>query len=103
MKEEVEKIIEALKGKLDETTNALVSDELVSILGAVSGIDEKIAELNDTIETLKSEKEEILKVNGKLYQKIGFDEPAEETPEEIAEEEVEEKIEDIIDENGNII
>lgn len=103
MKEEIEKIIEALKGKLDETTNALVSDELVSILGAVSGIDEKIAELNDTIETLKSEKEEILKVNGKLYQKIGFDEPAEETPEEIAEEEVEEKIEDIIDENGNII
>lgn len=103
MKEEVEKIIEALKGKLDETTNALVSDELVSILGAVSGIDEKIAELNDTIETLKLEKEEILKVNGKLYQKIGFDEPAEETPEEIAEEEVEEKIEDIIDEKGNIL
>lgn len=103
MKEEVEKIIEALKGKLDETTNALVSDELVSILGAVAGIDEQIAELNDTIETLKSEKEEILKVNGKLYQKIGFDEPAEETAEEIAEEEVEEKIEDIIDENGNII
>ena len=103
MKEEIEKIIEALKGKLDETTNALVSDELVSILGAVSGIDEKIAELNDTIETLKSEKEEILKVNGKLYQKIGFDEPAEETAEEIAEEEVEEKIEDIIDENGNIL
>lgn len=103
MKEEVEKIIEALKGKLDETTNALVSDELVSILGAVAGIDEQIAELNNTIETLKSEKEEILKVNGKLYQKIGFDEPAEETAEEIAEEEVEEKIEDIIDENGNII
>lgn len=103
MKEEIEKIIEALKGKLDETTNALVSDELVSILGAVAGIDEQIAELNNTIETLKSEKEEILKVNGKLYQKIGFDEPAEETPEEIAEEEVEEKIEDIIDENGNII
>lgn len=103
MKEEVEKIIEALKGKLDETTNALVSDELVSILGAVSGIDEKIAELNDTIETLKSEKEEILKVNGKLYQKIGFDEPAEETAEEIPEEEVEEKIEDIIDEKGNIL
>ena len=103
MKEEVEKIIEALKGKLDETTNALVSDELVSILGAVSGIDEKIAELNDTIETLKSEKEEILKVNGKLYQKIGFDEPAEETSEETPEEEVEEKIEDIIDEKGNIL
>lgn len=103
MKEEVEKIIEALKGKLDETTNALVSDELVSILGAVSGIDEKIAELNDTIETLKSEKEEILKVNGKLYQKIGFDEPEEETSEEIPEEEVEEKIEDIIDEKGNIL
>ena len=103
MKEEVEKIIEALKGKLDETTNALISDELVSILGAVAGIDEQIAELNSTVETLKSEKEEILKVNGKLYQKIGFDEPAEETPEEIAEEEVEEKIEDIIDENGNII
>lgn len=103
MKEEVEKIIEALKGKLDETTNALVSDELVSILGAVAGIDEQIAELNNTIETLKSEKEEILKVNGKLYQKIGFDEPAEETAEEISEEEVEEKIEDIIDENGNII
>lgn len=103
MKEEVEKIIEALKGKLDETTNALISDELVSILGAVAGIDEQIAELNSTVETLKSEKEEILKVNGKLYQKIGFDEPAEETAEEIAEEEVEEKIEDIIDENGNII
>ena len=103
MKEEIEKIIEALKGKLDETTNALISDDLVSILGAVAGIDEQLSELNSTIETLKSEKEEILKVNGKLYQKIGFDEPAEETPEEIPEEEVEEKIEDIIDEKGNIL
>lgn len=103
MKEKVEEIIKALQGKLDETTNALISDDLVSILGAVAGIDEQLSELNSTIETLKSEKEEILKVNGKLYQKIGFDEPAEEKPEEIAEEEVEEKIEDIIDEKGNIL
>ena len=72
-KDDFAKIIDALKEKLDETTNALVSEEL-------------------------------LKVNGKLYQKIGFDKEDEPDPEPTEEKEDEEiKIEDVIDEKGDLI
>ena len=52
---------------------------------------------------LKNEKDELLKVNGKLYQRIGFDK--EETKEEKEEnDDTEEiKIEDVIDEKGELI
>ena len=102
-KEEYEKLTNNLRDKLDETTVALVSEELLALISAYNtGFDEYSTSIEE-VEKLKGEKEELLKVNGKLYQRIGFDkeeDPAEEKQEETAEET---KIEDVIDEKGELI
>ena len=103
-KEEFEKLIDNLRGKLDETSVALVSEELIALLSAYgNGFDEYTKSMEE-VEKLKSEKEELLKVNGKLYQRIGFDEEEEKSGIVEDEEEKEEiKIEDVIDEKGELI
>jgi hypothetical protein len=54
---------------------------------------------------LKSEKDELLKVNGRLFQKVGFDKEEEEKKEEKSPDDGEEEIsvEDIVDERGELI
>ena len=101
-KEEFETLINNLKSKLDETTGALVSEEILATLSAYNnGFDEYSKSLEE-VEKLKGEKEELLKVNGKLYQRIGFDkEEVEEKSEGEEKEEI--KIEDVIDEKGDLI
>lgn len=103
-KEEFEKLINNLRSKLDETTVALVSEEILATLSAYNnGFDEYEKSIEE-VEKLKSEKEELLKVNGKLYQKIGFDkEDAIEENKDDVEDEEEIKIEDVIDEKGELI
>lgn len=102
-KEEFEKLINNLRDKLDETTVALVSEEILATISAYNnGFDEYTKSVEE-VEKLKGEKEELLKVNGKLYQRIGFDrEEKEDNIEDIKDEE-EIKIEDVIDEKGELI
>lgn len=100
-KEEFEKLINNLRDKLDETTVALVSEEILATISAYNnGFDEYTKSVEE-VEKLKSEKEELLKVNGKLYQRIGFD--REEIKIEDVKNEEEIKIEDVIDEKGELI
>ena len=103
-KEEFEKLINNLRDKLDETTVALVSEELLALLSNYNnGFDEYTKSIEE-VEKLKGEKEELLKVNGKLYQRIGFDrEEKEDNIEDSKDEEEETKIEDVIDERGELI
>lgn len=103
-KEEFEKLINNLRDKLDETTVALVSEEILATISAYNnGFDEYTKSVEE-VEKLKGEKEELLKVNGKLYQKIGFDrEEKEDDIEDNENEEEEIKIEDVIDEKGDLI
>ena len=100
--EELETLINSIKEKLDETTSALVSEDLLNIISNYKlGID-KIAELSSDIEKLQADKDELLKVNGRLFQKVGFDKEVEEEKiEEPATEEL--KVEDVIDEKGELI
>lgn len=102
-KEEFETLINNLRDKLDETTGALVSEEILATISAYNnGFDEYTKSVEE-VEKLKGEKEELLKVNGKLYQRIGFDrEEKEDNIEDIKDEE-EIKIEDVIDEKGDMI
>lgn len=103
-KEEFEKLINNLREKLDETTVALVSEELLALLSNYNnGFDEYTKSVEE-VEKLKGEKEELLKVNGKLYQRIGFDkeETIEEKKDDVEDDE-EIKIEDVIDEKGDLI
>lgn len=103
-KEEFEGLITSIKDKLDETTQALISDDLVGVLSSYSNALDEIASLGEKIVGLETDKEELLKVNGRLFQKVGFDK--EEVEEEKVGEEKEEEvleIEDIIDEKGELI
>lgn len=101
-KEEFSKIVSDLKEKLDETNSALISDELISLESAYSNVVDEKEEVEKDIEKLKNEKDELIKVNGKLYQRIGF-EDKEEVKEETKDEEDEIKIEDVINEKGEMI
>ena len=102
-KEEFEKLVNNLREKLDDTTSALVSEESLAIVSAFNNVvDDKDAMVLEN-EKLKSDKEELLKVNGKLYQKIGFTEEKEEKEDEIEDSGEEIKIEDVIDEKGELI
>ena len=104
-KEEFEKLINNLKDKLDETTSALVSEELLATLSAYNNGFDEYEKSVEEVEKLKGEKEELLKVNGKLYQRIGFDKEEEKEDDKIEDDEDKEeiKIEDVIDEKGDLI
>lgn len=104
-KEEFEKLINNLKDKLDETTGALVSEEILAALSAYNNGFDEYEKSVEEVEKLKGEKEELLKVNGKLYQRIGFDkeEEKEDNKFEDDDEKEEIKIEDVIDEKGDLI
>lgn len=102
-KEEFETLINNLRDKLDETTVALVSEEILATISAYNnGFDEYTKSVEE-VEKLKGEKEELLKVNGKLYQRIGFDKEEKEDNIEDIKDEEEIKIEDVIDEKGELI
>lgn len=102
-KEEFEGLITSIKDKLDETTQALISDDLVGVLSSYGNALDEIKSLGEKIVGLESDKEELLKVNGRLFQKVGFDkEEVEEKIDEVAEEEKLE-IEDVINEKGELI
>ena len=104
-KEEFETLINNLRDKLDETTSALVSEEILATISAYdNGFDEYEKSVEE-VEKLKGEKEELLKVNGKLYQRIGFDKEEEKEDNKIEDDEDKEeiKIEDVIDEKGDLI
>ena len=102
-KEEFEKLINNLRDKLDETTVALVSEELLATISAYNNGFDEYEKSVEEVEKLKGEKEELLKVNGKLYQRIGFDREEKEDNIEDAKDEEEIKIEDVIDEKGDLI
>lgn len=103
-KEEFESLISSIKEKLDETTQALVSEDLLGVLSSYSNAVDEIANLGEKITKLEGDNAELLKVNGKLFQKIGFEN--EEEQEVLPEDEVKEEeisIEEIVDEKGELI
>lgn len=102
-KEELETLVNKIKDGLDETASALVSEDLLAIVSNYNLLLDSVAAKDEELAKLREEKEELLKVNGRLFQKIGFDkeEAEEEAEEKPAEEEI--KIEDIVDEKGDLI
>lgn len=103
--EELETLVNAIREKIGEDTSAMVSEDLLNIVSNYKlGIDE-VEKLTGEVDSLKAEKDELLKVNGKLFQKVGFEKEVVE--DEIVEKHEDEKtadeiIEDLIDERGEI-
>ena len=103
-KEEFEKLITSIKEKLDETMQALVSEDLLGVLASYSNALDEISALGEKVNKLESDKEELLKVNGSLFQKIGFDKEEEKVEmENVDDGEEKLEIEDVIDEKGEWI
>jgi len=98
-----EEVVQSMKTKLDETSGAKISDELVTILGMYKGQEEELSKRQETINSLQQDKDELLKVNGRLFQKIGFEKEPEKSPViPGTKEEPRLKLEDLIDSKGNI-
>lgn len=103
-REEFETLIASIKEKLDETTGGLLAEDLLQVVSTYVNAIDTIAEMTESMDKLKADNDELLKVNGRLFQKIGFDKE-EEVAEDVAEETEEEEIaiEDVIDEKGDLI
>ena len=106
-KEEFEAIIDSVRDKLDDTNKALVSEDFLAIKGAFNDLIDLKEDLDKLVEKVKEENEELLKVNGKLYQKIGTEivDDNKDDIEEMLDDEKEEEIEleEIIDEKGELV
>lgn len=103
--EELETLINSMREKIGEDSSALISEDTLNVLSSYKGLLDEVASLTEENAQLKADKEELLKTNGKLFQKIGFEK--EEEAEEVKEEEneepsTEELIEELIDEKGEI-
>lgn len=102
--DELKVLIDKIKEGLDETTSALISEDLLSIISNYQLALDKIAEVEEISKKLKEDNEELLKVNGRLFQKIGFEEDIKDESAELPSEETEEvTVEDVIDEKGELI
>ena len=71
--ENFNKTIDTIKEKVGEDTSALISDELLSLMTEHKSLTEQSNEQNKTIESLKTEKEELVSTNAKLFRRIGFE------------------------------
>lgn len=102
--EELETLVNSIREKLGEESSALISDDTLNILSSYKGLLDKIGELENDNKKLREEKENLLKTNGQLFQKIGFDKPEDEEAEdeEVEEKSVDEIIDELIDEKGEI-
>lgn len=100
-REELETYISDMRSQLDENTSALLSENFLSIIANYGNALDRIVELETENTNLKNTNDELLKVNGKLFQKIGFEkETTEEKPEETSEEI---SIKDVVNEKGELI
>ena len=102
--DELKVLIDKIKEGLDETTSALISEDLLSIISNYQLALDKIAEVEEKVESLTKDNEELLKVNGRLFQKIGFEEDIKDESAELPSEENEEiTVEEVINEKGELI
>lgn len=103
--DELKALIDKIKEGMDETQSALISEDLLSIVSNYQLASDRIKEVEEELEKLKEDNEELLKVNGRLFQKIGFEEDIKDESAELPSENSEEEItvEDVIDEKGDLI
>lgn len=102
--DELKVLIDKIKEGLDETQSALISEDLLSIISNYQLAIDELAKVNEELGKVKADNEELLKVNGRLFQKIGFEEDIKDESAELPSENEEEiTLEEVIDEKGEII
>lgn len=102
--DELKVLIDKIKEGLDETQSALISEDLLSIVSNYQLAIDELSKVNEELGKLKADNEELLKVNGRLFQKIGFEEDIKDESAELPSENEEEiTLEEVIDEKGELI
>lgn len=99
-KEEFEELINSIKGKVNETDSALISEDLLGIVGNYYSALDKIDEVEAKNEKLEKDNKDLIMANGRLFQKIGFQKEENKFDVQEQDEDEEIKLEDIIDEKG---
>ena len=102
------KTIDHIKEKVGEENSALISDELISLMTEHKSLAEQNNERAEQIETLKSEKDDLVNANAKLFRRLGFEDEQKTTfssanQTEQAKESEEIKIGDIINDKGELL
>ena len=99
--------INHIKEKVGEENSALISDELIALMTEHKTLTEQNEENNKKIETLKTEKDDLVSANSKLFRRLGFEDEQKTTytnSQTQQNEEVKEiKIGDIINDKGDIL
>ena len=99
--------INHIKEKVGEENSALISDELIALMTEHKTLTEQNEENNKKIETLKSEKDDLVSANSKLFRRLGFEDEQKTTytnSQTQQNEEVKEiQIGDIINDKGDIL
>lgn len=101
-REEFESVINNVKNSIDDTTGAMISEDLLKLVSSYQNALTDIEQKSAKVEELTKTNEDLLKVNGRLFQEIGFDKKEEEKPEE-KEEVIDISLEDVINERGELI
>lgn len=99
-KEEFEELINSIKGKVNETDSALISEDLLGIVGNYYSALDKIDEVEAKNEKLEKDNKDLIMANGRLFQKIGFQKEENKFDVQEQDEDEEIRLEDIIDEKG---
>lgn len=103
-KEDFENLINETRDKLDDKSKALVSEDMLGIMGNYNSLLTTLNDRDQELAKLKSENDELLKVNGRLFQKIGFDKKEEKETLPVNAEIVEKiGIDNLINEKGEMI
>lgn len=99
--------IDHIKEKVGEENSALISDELISLMTEHKCLTEQDNDKAKQIETLKSEKDDLVNANAKLFRRLGFEDEQKTsftTPDNTPQQSVEEiKLGDIINQKGELI
>lgn len=99
--------INHIKEKVGEENSALISDELINLMTEHKALTEQSNEQAEQINTLKSEKDDLVNANAKLFRRLGFEDEEQthfiQNPTEQETEVKEISIGDIINEKGDII
>ena len=99
--------INHIKEKVGEENSALISDELISLMTEHKALTEQNTEQTEQINTLKSEKDDLVNANAKLFRRLGFEDEQQTTFVQnttVQQPEVKEiELGDIINEKGDII
>lgn len=101
--EDLETLVTGIKDKVDEKSGAVISEDLLGIMSNYKTLEDGIKERDSEIKKLQADKDELLAVNGRLFQKIGFDKQEDPVVEAQPQLKEEMSINEIINEKGELI